>query len=179
MRLADFDHAKTLPGYRYELSRGIITVSDIPGTNHLRQFCAINQQLYVYKASNPETIRIIATAAMSKIMPERYESERHPDVSIYKTDPPDGKDLWRLWIPEIVIEIVSIASEKCDYEEKPAEYLSVGVSEYWIFDEFKQCVTVLRRVGEGWQSDLLGCADRIKTPLLPGFSLDIRAVFFS
>ncbi len=177
MSLADFDHTEVVAGYRYELSRGVITVSKWPDLRHLEQVCAINQQLYLYSASHPKAITIIAGGAMSKIMAVAYESERHPDVSVYKTKPPCGNDIWHTWVPEIVIEVVSPESKKCDYEEKPPEYFSFGVAEYWIFDEPEQKVVVLRRVGERWQRLDFNRSDTIVTILLPDFELNIEPIF--
>jgi len=177
MSLADFDHAEVVEGHLYELSRGVITVSDVPGKKHFAQFDMIVQQFYVYKAGHPATVRRIGPGSDCKILAEGFESERHPDVSVYKTEPPDSADLWSVWVPEIVIEIVSPSSEKRDYEEKPPEYLAFGVAEYWIFDEPKQQVTVMRRMGGRWRTAVLAGTDTIKTPLLPGFELNISQVF--
>ena len=40
MSLAEFEHAKVQEGYLYELSRGIITVSDVPNRRHMLQLNA-------------------------------------------------------------------------------------------------------------------------------------------
>jgi Uma2 family endonuclease len=156
----------------------VITVSDVPKKRHFRQVDSIKQQLYVYKAAHPEVVRMIGTGSECKILAEGFESERHPDVAVYKTDPiAEDDDLWSVWTPELVIEVVSPGSEKRDYEEKPPEYLAFGVAEYWIFDEPAQKVTVMRRVGGVWKTRPLGPTDKITTALLPGFELDIAAVF--
>jgi Uma2 family endonuclease len=177
MRLEEFDHAEVVDGYLYELSRGVITVSDVSGKKHFKQVVEINQQLYLYRAAHPEVIKMLGSGGDCKILAEGFESERHPDIFIYKTEPPETVDLWSVWVPEIIIEIVSASSEKRDYEEKPPEYLAFGVAEYWIFDEAKQQVTVLRRVGGRWRPAVLKATDTIKTPLLPGFELNISPVF--
>jgi Uma2 family endonuclease len=177
MSLEEFDRAEVRGGYQYELSRGVITVGDVPGKKHFKQVHAINQQLYLYQAAHPEVIRVIGGGGDFKILAEGFESERHPDIFIYKTDAPDSDDIWSIWVPEIVIEVVSPSSEKRDYEEKPPEYLAFGVSECWIFDEPKQQVTVLQRAGGRWRPTLLTPAQSIKTRLLPGFELNIAGVF--
>jgi Uma2 family endonuclease len=53
--------------------------------------------------------------------------------------------VWSVWIPEIVVEVVSPSSAKRDYHDKPSEYLSFGIDEYWIVDPAKQRMTVNRR----------------------------------
>src|SRR5437879_2544469 len=107
MSLAEFDHAEVQEGYLYELGRGVIVVSDVPKKRHLFQVEATRDQLGVYKWTHPGRIQIIAGGSDCKIMVAGYESERHPDLSVYKTLPPEeGKDFWFTWIPEIVIEVV-------------------------------------------------------------------------
>jgi Uma2 family endonuclease len=177
MSLQEFDRAEVRAGHLYELSRGVITVSDVPGKKHFKQVHAINRQLYLYQAAHPEVIRVIGGGGDFKILAEGFESERHPDIFVYKTDAPDSDDIWSIWVPEIVIEVVSPSSEKRDYEEKPPEYLAFGVSEYWIFDEAKQQVTVLQRSGGRWKTRVLNPTQSITTRLLPEFELNIQAVF--
>ena len=87
----------------------------------------------------------IASGSECKILIARLVSERHPDLALYKTPPPeDGDDVWSLWVPEIVVEVVSPSSRHRDYEEKPEEYLRFGVKEYWIIDADKLAMLVLR-----------------------------------
>jgi hypothetical protein len=43
MSLEDFDHAEGQEGYLYELSRGVITVMDVPNPRHLAQVNAIRR----------------------------------------------------------------------------------------------------------------------------------------
>ena len=177
MSLEDFDRAEAREGHLYELSRGIITVSDVPGKKHLRQVHALNKQLYVYVAANPEVVRMIGGCGECKILVPPYESERHPDVAVYRTDPPDTQDIWSIWVPEIVVEVVSAGSEQRDYEEKPAEYLAFGVTEYWVVDAEKQQFTLMQRSGGRWLSRTLAPTDTHKPRPLPGFELQLAPVF--
>jgi Uma2 family endonuclease len=177
MSLDEFDQAEAREGYLYELGRGVVIVSDVPGKKHFAQVDAIKQQLYLYKAARPGVIRLIGGGAECKILVPPLDSERHPDVAVYCSEPPEGDDIWKLWVPIIVIEVVSPGSETRDYDEKPPEYLDFGVLEYWIFDQAKQQVLDKRRSGARWADRPLGPADVIKTNLLPGFELRIADVF--
>ena len=177
MSLEEFDTVEVREGYLYELGRGVIIVSDVPGKKHFAQVDAIKQQLYLYKATRPEVIRLIGGGAECKILVPPLDSERHPDVAIYCTEPPEGPDLWKSWIPYVVIEVVSPGSEGRDYGEKPQEYLDFGVQEYWIFDADKSQVLAKRRSGAQWADRVLTPADTIKTNLLPGLELNVAAVF--
>ena len=175
MSLAEFDHVEVRAGYLYELSRGVITVSDVPKKKHMKQANFVRRKLDAFLDAHPGVANIVNTGTDCKILAEGFDSERHPDLAVYKTEAPDTDDIWSVWVPEIVIEVVSPGSEKRDYEEKPPEYLAFGVAEYWIFDEPAQKVTVMRRVGGVWKTRVLSPADKLTTILLPGFELDIAA----
>src|SRR5437870_5220143 len=150
MSLEDFDHAEVEPGHLYELGRGVIIVSDVPGERHLAQVDVIREQFYIYRAGHPGRIHRIAGGSDSKLLLPPMESERHPDIAIYKRPPARRENLWATWVPEIVIEVISPGSELRDYEEKREEYLLFGVTEYWIFDADRREMLVLRRTRGQW-----------------------------
>ncbi|HEV2293005.1 MAG TPA: Uma2 family endonuclease [Tepidisphaeraceae bacterium] len=175
MTLDEFDLAKGVEGHLYELGRGVIVVTDVPSTPHMRQVEELRDQLVGYKLSHRGIIYSIAHGSDAKILVAEDQSERHPDLLIYKTPPPDT-DVWSTWIPEIVIEVVSPSSAHRDYEEKPQEYLAFGVSEYWILDAAKQQMTVLRRSRGQWAPKIVKHGETYSTRLLPEFTLDLAAV---
>src|SRR5687768_2695522 len=150
MSLSEFDLAEAQEGHLYELSRGVITVMDVPDRAHFAQVNAIRRQFSAYDLANPGRIHAIGTASDGKILLEDLESERHPDFLVYKSPPLDNEDLWSTWVPDLVIEVVSPSSRHRDYEEKPEEYLRFGIGEYWIVDRERQEMLVLRRVGGKW-----------------------------
>jgi Uma2 family endonuclease len=179
MRLEEFDRAETETGHRYELSRGIITVSDVPNFKHLAQLQELRRMLAAYEVAHPRLIHTIAGGGECKLLLWDLQSERHPDLALYKAPPPRGdeSELWSTWIPELVVEIVSPSSEQRDYHEKPAEYLAFGVHEYWVIDAAKEEILVLRRRGGRWAERIVKGTDKYATQLLPGFELDVAAVF--
>jgi Uma2 family endonuclease len=175
MTLDEFDVAEGVEGRLYELGRGVIVVTDVPSPFHFAQVEALRRQLYAYAATHPDVIHGIAAGSDAKILVAEDQSERHPDLLIYRTSPPQT-DVWSTWIPEIVIEIVSPSSAHRDYEEKPAEYLAFGVAEYWIVDSAKQEMTVLRRSRGQWARSAVKPGETYQTRLLPNFTLDVAAV---
>ena len=179
MSLEDFEQAEEQGGYLYELSRGIITVSDVPNRLHLLIVAAIKDFLHAYKVLHSGGIHFINSGGECKLLISHFESERHPDLSLYLTTPPeiDDETLWRVWIPEIVIEVVSRYSRKRDYEEKPEEYLRIGVKEYWIVDADKQVMVVMRRSRGRWALTTVKPPAIYRTRLLPGLEFSIEAVF--
>jgi Uma2 family endonuclease len=176
MTLEEFEHAEALGGHVYELSRGVVTVVDVPHRRHLAQLDEIKEQLYVYKRQHRDVIHRIAGGSDCKILLKDVESERHPDLAIYKSQPANEQD-WSTWIPELVIEIVSPGSETRDYEQKPEEYLAFGVMEYWIVDAAKEEILVMRRSAGRWANQVLKADAKYKTRLLPDFELDVAPIF--
>jgi Uma2 family endonuclease len=104
---------------------------------------------------------------------ESTESERHPDLSIYVATRPALAQPWQLWVPEVVVEIVSESSRKRDYQVKPDEYLAFGVKEYWLIDPAKSVMVAHIRVGGLFQKKLYKPGQKYKTHILPRFVLDI------
>jgi Uma2 family endonuclease len=101
-------------------------------------------------------------------------------VAVYKTPPPEGEnndEIWSQWLPEIVVEVVSPSSRHRDYEEKPEEYLQLGVIEYWIVDADEGLMKVLRRSRGRWVEYPVRPPAGYRTRLLPGFEFSIEAVF--
>lgn len=177
MTLKDFDKAKVKPGYLYELSRGVITVSDVPDWPHQFQVDEAREQLSAHRHRHPEQIVVMSEGSGCKVLLSDLQSERHPDLSIYTEPPPPGKYVWAEWIAAIVIEVVSKSSEHRDYVEKPEEYLQFGIREYWILDAEKNQMLVLRRSGGAWTDIVVHPPKLYQTPLLPGLKFSCAKVF--
>ena len=181
MGLDEFVDALGQDGRVYELSRGIVTVVEIPKKRHMLQVAAIRDQLQVYKSLNPGRIEVIAAGNECKLTIRELGSERHPDLAAYLTPPPEEEDdqFWVRWVPEIVVEVVSPSSRTRDYDEKPEEYLRFGVKEYWIVDADIRTLTVLRRSRSRWIETKVVPPSIHRTRLLPGLAFSIESVFKS
>lgn len=178
MTLDEFEPAEVMEGYHYELGRGEIVVTDVPRPNHLRVLTAIRRQFAAYDLAHPGVLDTIAGGGECKILLEAQQSERHPDLAVYMTPAPvEGNAVWGLWIPEVVVEVVSPGSEARDYQEKREEYLAFGVKEYWIVDPGKRSILVLRRNRGRWVEQRFGPSGTIESPLLPGFQFGCGSVF--
>ena len=177
MGLDDFEQAEGQPGHLYELGRGVVTVIDVPRPRHLAQVNALRRLLAAYDLSHPGRIHTVAGSGECKIVIADLDSERHPDVAVYKTPPPDEGDVWAAWIPEIVIEVVSPGSEHRDYVEKREEYLLFGVIEYWILDDARREMLILRRSRGRWLERAVRSPEVYRTRLLPGFELSCGMIF--
>jgi hypothetical protein len=179
MALKAFEFAKVEDGWLCELARGYVVVSEVANYYHGMQIMAINRPLRLYDATHPGAIHAILGSLECKLLIPKLRSERHPDIAVYLTAPKGRKDrtLWRTWIPELAIEVVSESSRDRDYTEKRDEYWTLGVKEYWIVDAKLKKVLILKRGRSQWTEKVLGADDTCETKLLPGFLLSCRAIF--
>jgi Uma2 family endonuclease len=177
MSLEEFDHAKGQTGYLYELSRGVVTVMDVPDLRHLAQVKAIHDQLADYQSAYPGRIYAISSGRDCRILLAQLQTQRRPDLAIYTTPPPKGKNIWSRWLPAIAIEVVSPGSEFRDYEEKSDEYYLCGLDEYWIFDADKNSMRVHYRSGERWIKRYFRPPATYRTRLLIGLEIDPAPIF--
>ena len=180
MSLDDFNEAIGQDGHTYELNRGVIEVSGIPDLPHGRQLQEVRDQLTLHKLTRVGSIDYLGGGGEAKMLIASVESERHPDLSVYTTRPPPGVTgaaVWAVWVPAIVVEVVSARSGRRDYDEKPDEYLAAGVGEYWIVDADQRRFTALTRDGNQWRPAVYEPSQAYTTGVLPGFSLDLARVF--
>ncbi|HEU4888668.1 MAG TPA: Uma2 family endonuclease [Thermoanaerobaculia bacterium] len=77
--------------------------------------------------------------------------------------------------PDLVIEILSPSNRRYDEVVKFNRYDAMGIAEYWIVDPDREMVKIYRRTSGGFA--LVPPADDLTTPLIPGFSLAVRAIF--
>ena len=80
--------------------------------------------------------------------------------------------------PDLVVEILSAATEHYDRGYKRTLYARHGVREYWLVDPATETVEVLVEGDEGLTStDTFGLTDTLVSPLLPGLSVDLGQIF--
>ncbi|MEO6810536.1 MAG: Uma2 family endonuclease [Isosphaeraceae bacterium] len=164
-------------GWLYELARGVIDVTEVPGISHGRIVNRVSFLFLQYEEHHPEIIHYQSSGSGCRIRVPGMNSDRHPDYAVYLTPPPTGKQPWTRWVPDLVIEIVSKGGERRDYIEKREEYLQIGVREYWILDPAKQELLVLRRAGDVWDEYVVPLDSVYQTPLLPGLEVRPLALF--
>lgn len=84
---------------------------------------------------------------------------------------------WVEGAPDIAVEILSTDRNR-DLVRKRQIYAEAGVQEYWPIDPDSDTVTLLElRDGEYVERAVLGVDDTLTTPLLPGLSIPLAAIF--
>ncbi len=172
MSFEDFIAADFEDGWLYELTRGVVVVTRIPGPHHGLIVYAVDRLFVAYDLAHPGLIKFVAGGGECRLRLPGMQSDRHPDKAVYLTPPPEGPDPWTRWIPEIVVEVVSIGGEERDYAEKREEYLRAGVREYWILNPKTRILHALRRAGDVWDEKTVTADEVYRTTLLPG--LEVR-----
>ena len=167
MTLAEFHEADEQPGYLYELARGVLEVTNIPGDSHGQIVDNIHEWFSQYRRQHPRLIRRIGHGSDIRYIIPELESDRHPDLAIVFRDTP--RDASRRQRALLAVEVVSPGNRarKRDYETKREEYLAIGLAEYWIVDPKQLQITVLIRQGEAWAERVYRGDDLIESHLLP------------
>ena len=140
MTLDEFLEAEVEEGYRYELARGVLEVTQIPGDDHGQIVWNLYGLIRDYSREHPGVISRCGGGSEYQLLLPGMISGRNPDVAVtLRNTPPD----WRgRRPPSIVFEVVSHGSDarERDYVTKRAEYLAYGLREYWIVDPELKCV---------------------------------------
>lgn len=178
----EYVHAELEDEFLHELSRGTLTVIDVPQVRHNIQVSLARRQFDAYWTMNRQAIQLVAAGSECRIPIASHHSDRHPDLAIYLSVPPadvPADEFWSTWIPAIVIELVSRSSIVRDYHEKPDEYLQFGVSEYWIIDPEKNEMLVHRRVAGRWKTTTVRPGEPYRPAALSGFEFDLAGVLMT
>ena len=115
---------------------------------------------------------------MTTILSREQQRAPEPDIVIVLEGRPgvlDGR--WVEGAPDIAIEILSTDRNR-DLVRKRRIYAEAGVLEYWPVDPRNDTVTQLElRDGVYVERAVLDAGDTLTTPLLPGLSIPMAAIF--
>jgi Uma2 family endonuclease len=171
MTLQEFKDAEETPGYRYELARGILEVTELPDEPHALIEWFLIGRLQDYERNHLGVFYRVGSSDTTRIWLPGMVSSRGPDLAIVL--PKALKDRYGRRIPSMTIEIVSEGQEARDrdYITKRQKYLAFGLREYWIVDRFARRVTVLLRDGDAWVERIFENDATAKGLTLPGFTI--------
>lgn len=174
----EFREAEEEPGYRYELARGVLEVSEFHGDDHGQIVHNLHEVFSIYRRDHPGLILRIGHGSDVRFVIPEFESERHLDLAlIFRDAPTDDRGRRRA---AMAVEVVSPGAEsrRRDYREKREEYLRVGLLEYWIVDPQDRRVTVLA-LGDGsdWAEAVFRDDEPVVSGLLPGLALVVARLW--
>ena len=157
--------------YNYELIHGVLVATPPPLEEERGPNEELGLLLRLYKMQEPRG------SALDETLPEHHvhtpNCRRRADRVIWaglgRVPNP------RIDLPSIIVEFVSEGKRNWlrDYREKRAEYLAVGVREYWIINRFSRTMTVC----QADRPDVIVSEHEVyRSPLLPGFELSLAAL---
>ncbi len=165
---------------RYEIIDGELYVSRQPSVEHQYTCNQVATRLTVWSEA---TGAGVVLPAPDVIFAE--DDNVAPDVVWVSTERLGrivGEDRKLHAAPELIVEVLSpgASNEQRDREAKMRLYARQGVSEYWIVDVQVRSVDVYRRdaTGELQHVRTLGVEDRLESPLLSGFGVQVGSLFF-
>jgi len=173
MTLEEYEDAETEDGYRYELARGILEVSNVPGESHGLIVCAFYDAIAAYRRAHPGVIYLYGGGNEFQLRLPAMISGRNPDVAVALRNTP--RDDRGVTPPALAIEVVSQGAEARhrDYQTKREEYLAFGLREYWIVDPDARRVAVLIRDGDAWIERVFQGEQTAAGLVLPGFAVPL------
>jgi Uma2 family endonuclease len=177
MTLQEFWDAEEEEGYRYELARGVLEVTLVPGQPHGMIVCFFYRLFAHYWQEHPGVIHQFGGAAEFRLWMPAMVSGRNPDAAVVVRN--TSKDARGYRPPALAVEVVSEGSEAHDrdYVTKRAEYLAFGLREYWIVDRFARRVTVMIRDGDAWVERVFGDGQVASGLVLPGFAVPVSDIW--
>ncbi len=175
MTLDEFMEAEEADGYRYELARGVLEVTEVPNDPHGDVVSNLFDAMARYRRDHPGVIRRYGGGSEFRFWLPHMVSGRNPDLGVVLLGA--AKDWRGRRVPALAAEVVSRGSVQRDYVIKREEYLAYGLLEYWIVDPLKRQVTVLTRHGDAWNEQVFRDEQVIGSLVLPGFGTTVAELW--
>jgi Uma2 family endonuclease len=161
-------------GRRREIIDGDLYVTPSPLNYHQKILLNLTGPFWMFLENHP--LGELRFAPLDVILSEHDVLE--PDLLLVLNEHKDVLQDWVRGAPDLVIEILSPSTKARDRGIKLKAYARYGVREYWIVDPVAHVVEVYRLTAEGFHlATIFAKGDLVETPLLPGFSLAVDAIF--
>jgi Uma2 family endonuclease len=174
----DLERLPVIEGIRYEIVDGDLFVSKHPHWHHSYASDGVVRFLHEWSDRTGVGVAVSAPGLIfaedNEVIPDAVWISRDRLAAVVDVD---GH---LRGAPELVVEVLSPGreNERRDREVKLAPYTRQGVREYWIVDWQQQTVEVFRRVEDDLRPiATLSGEGALTTPLLPGFSCPISALW--
>jgi Uma2 family endonuclease len=173
--IQEFLQADEDEGFRYELARGVLEVTEVPDDPHGHVVANLYDAISRYRRDQPGVIRRYGGGNEFRFWLPGMVSGRNPDLGVVLRGAP--KDYRGRRIPVLAAEVVSRSSIERDYVTKREEYLAYGLLEYWIVDPLERKVTVLIRRGDASDEAVYRGDQVIRSLVLPDFATTVAELW--
>ena len=149
-------------GYRYEIVDGSLLVPPPPAIPHVRVTTGLRR---ILEANAPGSLAVIEGAGI--FLTTNNQNYQVPDIIVLPVGTFESDKEWL--VPSdvvLAVEVVSPNSGGVDHVMKRYQYGKAGIPHYWIVDQKRRTLTVLRhdgaeaydegtvvRPGETWQTE--------------------------
>lgn len=171
MTLEEYLEAEVEQGYRYELARAVLEVTNVPNDPHGQVVCNLYGIVAGYRQAHPGVILRYGGGNEFHLLLPGMVSGRNPDLSLSLKGAP--RNYRKRRDPVLVAEVVSKGSGDRDYRVKREEYLAFGILEYWIIDLETRKLTLLIRDGDVWIERVFEGDQVIASLVLPGLAATV------
>jgi len=169
----EFDNYPFEEDKRYELVEGEMIEMTRSAYKHNRVLLQLQTELVLYFRKNPigEALSSENLYALSPV------TRRAPDVAVILGDHREALQNAKVIpiIPHIAVEVLSPSETTRMIVRKLGQYFTAGVKEVWLVDPDARTVEIW--TGPQPPERELVDGDTLVSPLLPGFSLTIEALF--
>jgi Uma2 family endonuclease len=162
----------------YELLHGQIVMSPPAGWTHASVEVRIARRIDEHVADNGLGIVFGSSAGFDLPSGDTVQ----PDASYvsharFRQRPPTEANDFVRAVPNLIVEVLSPATQHKDRTEKKALYERNGVDEYWIVDTRGQTVTVFHRSRAGYDSGRTFRRGVVRSRVLPRLRIQIADIF--
>ena len=163
------DHTRRL----VEFTDGYLEILPMPSRGHQRILAFLYSVFHAFVSSAGG--EALFAPLRLRIRPGKF---REPDLLLVR-DARDARSGERFWTgADVVVEVVSPDNPERDLVLKRDDYAETGIPEYWIVDPATETLTVLKLEDAGYvEHSVNGRGDRAGSSALPGFGVDVGAVF--
>jgi Uma2 family endonuclease len=160
--------------YFVELKGGCLQILPMPDALHQALAFVFANLLVAW--SEPDIL------ARTKMAPFRVAVStttfREPDVCFMRGQNASRRHKQYWEGADFVVEIISESNRNHDYLTKRAEYAAAGIPEYWVIEpELRTILVLILRDGAYVEHGTFGMGQTIASVSLPGFSVDVAALF--
>jgi Uma2 family endonuclease len=121
----------------------------------------------------------IGYVGYEKVMTALTRNDYEPDIVFFNAEKAAHfkKGHWKYPAPDLVVEVLSDSTESRDRGIKFQDYAAHNIEEYWIIDPADESVEQYFLTDGLYKLHLKSDQGSIKSRAVPGFVIDIRAIF--